>query len=231
MKKLLVMLSLVAVASTAMAGFTPVNPHGGFFEPGITGVMDYLYGAGFYERVEDPIDNFWSYGLGGTGVAKFEAKFSAIGKATFGYFEGTDSKEFNPLFSVKGFGYANPKRPITEVFDVEATKDPFRFGVFFGSGRVGNLYSSDAEQNFFDLDHMVTFQILDKDREGTGTYVLAWEDACFLGDHDYQDLVVQVSGVNPGLAPSPVLVPAPAAMALGSLGLCFVGWLRRSRVL
>jgi hypothetical protein len=46
-------------------------------------------------------------------------------------------------------------------------------------------------------------------------------------------LVIQVNGVSPGIknSPSPVLVPAPAAMALGSLGLGFVGWLRRSRIL
>jgi hypothetical protein len=228
MKKLIVLLSLVAVASTAMAGVTPVNPFGGLFEPGITGVMNHLYGEGNFTRIDDSKDNLWSY-VAATGSAQFEAKFSAIGKATFGYFEGTDSAAFNPLFSVKGFGYANPKKPITEDFNIAKTGDPFRFGVFFGSGRVGNLYSSDADQNFFDLDHMVTFKITSGANEGA--YVLAWEDARFLGDHDYQDLVVQVNGVNPGQAPSPVVVPAPAAMALGSLGLGFVGWLRRSRVL
>jgi hypothetical protein len=230
MKKVLVLLSLVAVASTAMAGFTPINPQVRPNEPGIRGILNELYDGATYKRVDDAFDNLWSYGPDGTGVAEFEAKFSAVGKATFGFFSGAQSAIFNPLFSVKGFGYANPDNPISADLKPSATKDPFRFGVYFGSGRVGNLYSSEEEQNFFDLDHMVTFQITSGDH--AGAYVLAWEDARFLGDHDYQDLVVQVSGVKTFNAPpSPVLVPAPAAMALGSLGLGFVGWLRRSRVL
>ncbi len=229
MKKVIVLLSLVAIASTAMAGFTPVNPQSKPFEPGIRGVMNRLYGEGNFARVDDATDNLWSY-VDGMGSAQFEAKFSAVGKATFGYFEGEDSSQFNSLFSVRGFGYANPNKPITADLDPAETSTPFRFGVFFGSGRVGNMYSSDAEQNFFDLDHMVTFQI--KNGVNAGAYVLAWEDARFLGDHDYQDLVVQVNGVFAGkTGPTVPLVPAPAAMALGSLGLGFVGWLRRSRVL
>jgi hypothetical protein len=227
MKKLLVVLSLVAVASTAMAGFTPVNPQNRPFEPGIRAIMNRLYGENNFTRVDDGYDNLWSYASLENGSAQFEAKFSAVGKATFGYFAGANSAKFNPLFSVRGFGFANPNRPVTAVLDPDKTNDPFRFGVFFGSGRVGNLYSSDAEQNFFDLDHMVTFQI-----KSTGAYVLAWEDARRLGDHDYQDLVVQVNGVATSKnSPSVPLVPAPAAMALGSLGLGFVGWLRRSRIL
>jgi hypothetical protein len=230
MKKMLVLLSLVAVASSAMAGFTPVNPQNHPGEPGIRGVLNKLYGEGNFARVDDGYDDLWSYASLENGSAQFEAKFSAVGKATFGYFRGADSAKFNPLFSVTGYGFANPNKPVTAVLDPAKTHDPFRFGAFFGSPLVGKLYSSDADQNFFDLDHMVTFQVTGGDHKGA--YVLAWEDARFLGDHDYQDLVLQVNGVttskNP---PSVVVVPAPAAMALGSLGLGFVGWLRRSRVL
>lgn len=228
MKKALI-LALVAVASTAMAGITPINPYGGLFEPGIYSVMNHLYGVGNYTRIDDSIDNLWSYAAA-EGSAQFEAKFSAVGKATFGYFEGTDSTQFNALFSVGGYGYADQTNSVTADLNPAETSTPFRFGVYFGSGRVGNLYSSDAEQNFFDLDHMVTFQI--KNGLNEGAYVLAWEDARILGDHDYQDLIVQVSGVFAGkTGPAIPLVPAPAAMALGSLGLGCIGWLRRTRIL
>jgi hypothetical protein len=232
MKKLLVVLSLVAVASTAMAGVTTqINPPSRPGEPGIRKIMNELYDGATYQRVGDAFDTLWSYNnLDGLGSAQFEAKFSAVGKATFGYFKGADSAKFNPLFSVRGYGYADQSNPVTADLTVDKTKDPFRFGVFFGSGRVGKLYSSDQEQNFFDLDHMVTFQITSGDH--AGAYVLAWEDARLLGDHDYQDLVVQVNGVKTFNSPPSVpLVPAPAAMVLGSLGMGLVGWLRRNRIL
>ena len=41
MKKILVVLSLVAMASTAMAGMTPVNQHNSFFEPGLNRIMNH----------------------------------------------------------------------------------------------------------------------------------------------------------------------------------------------
>jgi hypothetical protein len=232
MKKSLVLLALVAMASTVMAGVTTqINPPSRPGEPGIRGIMNKLYGEGNFARVDDGYDNLWSYASLENGSAQFEAKFSAVGRATFGFFGGTNSARFNPLFSVTNNGFANPNNAKKAVLDPDKTHDPFRFGAFFGSGRVGKLYSSEEEQNFFDLDHMVTFKITSGDH--AGAYVLAWEDARLLGDRDYQDLVVQVNGVKTFNAPPSAMptVPAPAAMALGSLGLGFVGWLRRSRIL
>lgn len=227
MKRAVVLCSLLAVASSALADFTPIHSQNRLFEPGIQRIMNHLYGQGNYVRVDDATDDLWYYAAE-TGSAQFEAKFSAIGKATFGFFSGTDSMKFNSLFSVKGFGYANPDRPITAVLDPAETKVPFRFGAFFGFGRVGNLYSSDADQNFMDLDHMITFQITGGDNKGA--YVLAWEDSRCLGDRDYQDLVVQVNGVaGKDFNPPYPIVPAPAAVVLGSLGMGLVGWVRRSR--
>ncbi len=55
-----------------------------------------------------------------------------------------------------------------------------------------------------------------------GDYVLAWEDLEHLGDRDYNDLVVRVSGVS--------VVPVPAAVWLfgsGLLGLAAVARRRR----
>lgn len=55
------------------------------------------------------------------------------------------------------------------------------------------------------------------DGEFAGDYVIAWEDMKRLGDHDYNDLVIRVSGVS--------AVPVPSALWLfgsGILGLVAV---------
>ena len=60
------------------------------------------------------------------------------------------------------------------------------------------------------------------DGEYAGDYVLAWEDLKFLGDRDYNDLVVRVSGV--------AVVPVPAAVWLFISGLLSLIVVSRRRV-
>ncbi len=237
MKNGMIVLFVVAFAVSAQAGMTTVNPtpwRGPVFrefnlETGNNSVLNQLYGADNYYRIDDSLDGLWSYFDSDSGTAVFEAKFSSIGKATFGFFTGKDSTVFNPLFTVNGFGFANPGNPISASFTFDQTSDPFRFGTLFGSSRMGNLYSSVSDDNFRDLDHMVTYALLDSNREVCG-YALAWEDMRCLGDRDYQDLVIQVNGVIPAHR-SPVVVPVPGAMVLGSLGIVLIGWMRRTRTL
>ena len=62
------------------------------------------------------------------------------------------------------------------------------------------------------------------DGEFAGDYILAWEDLRFLGDRDYNDLVVRVSGV------SHMAVPVPAAVWLFGSGLLGLLTIARRRV-
>jgi hypothetical protein len=62
------------------------------------------------------------------------------------------------------------------------------------------------------------------DGEYAGDYVLAWEDLVLLGDRDYNDLVVRVSGVSPHVVP----VPA-AAWLFGSGLIALAAFVRRRR--
>jgi hypothetical protein len=56
---------------------------------------------------------------------------------------------------------------------------------------------------------MVTFLITGG--ASKGNYVIAWEDFNNLGDKDYNDFVIEVSGVKP--------VPEPATMLISALTL------------
>jgi hypothetical protein len=73
------------------------------------------------------------------------------------------------------------------------------------------------------MDHMVSWLVTDG--QYAGDYVLAWEDLKLLGDRDYNDLVVRVSGVSNMPA-----VPVPAAAWLFVSGLLALVSVSRRRV-
>jgi hypothetical protein len=107
------------------------------------------------------------------------------------------------------------------------------FDTGFGSG----TWSSDPSLNGGDGDHMITYRVTGSDafgnliNGGLGAYVLCFEDLPFaFSDHDYNDLVVEVSQVQSGGIP---LVPVPAAAWTGLMtlaGLAGIAAARRRKV-
>ena len=177
------------------------SPH----EPDLASILDSEFGPGNLQRIDDDMDQYWT-GAGeitATAVAKY-AGYSQH----FGFINESD--DFTSLLYVP---YMDAQ---SNSFNVAESGSPFRFGL---DPSGSPLFSSDASDNVFcdkvfcspELDHMVSWLITGG--EFAGDYILAWEDLKFLGDRDYNDLVVRLSGV------SPQVVPVPAAAWLFGSGL------------
>lgn len=177
------------------------------YEPNLLGnggILDNVFGLENLQRIDDDRDQYWS-------VSGEEVVVTAVAKYA-GYRQS--------------FGFINANNAYTELlyvpymdeqsnsFTIEDSGSPFRFGL---DPSGSPLFSSDPSDNVYcgwfsctrPRDHMVSWLLTDG--VYAGDYVIAWEDLKSLGDRDYNDLVVRVSGVS--------LVPVPAAVWLFASGL------------
>lgn len=175
-------------------------PSGELSLTGRDGVLAHLYGNHNLSRIDDRQDQIWmSAGEPVTVTAR--ARFASFSFG-FGY---RDRTGFYSLFepyghrlTVSGLGVATP----------------FSHFSWTLSPSGAPQWSSLTTENIDLQDHMVTFFIAGGNR--AGGYVLAWEDLPFLGDRDYNDLVLEVQGVHPATIPE----PATLVLLISGLILC-----------
>lgn len=224
----------LAIIGTAKADFSPVHDSGepnhfdifeGIYSPGTAwttfgsrtdgegDVVDLTNGTLTAIRVDD-------YGIGGNlnlssgnpGDAD-DARWSgglidSVARARFaGYqqefgvgFVGPETMTVLNLFNVSGSGLA-----VTGSGSLSFSEPAEWVWVRDGDG---DQYISDAFFNGDDADHMVTYQVRGFE-DGLTHWMLFWEDLPNLGDVDYNDLVVEVTGPS---------VPEPSSIGLMGLG-------------
>ena len=152
-------------------------------ETPLTTILNGLYGAGTYVRVSDASDNIWWQIVSSAG-ATVEAKYAGNGNDLW---TATTGGALDNLV-VKGV--------VGATGTIAPSVNPFLFAdvTSQGSSSGGSHFVSDAGLNIKGEDHMVTFKL----NNVPNTYVIAWEDLQYSGsDKDFNDLVVEVSGVKP----------------------------------
>ena len=231
---------LFLIAGPASASIiTTINPASGsetsLAEPG--GILDILYGLSNLTRVSDgdseTTDQYWGFsGPDGEGTARIRAKFAGFNHR-FGHLSGATGSDFHSLIDTSNLSsgiYGQKKHgdnPPPQSFTQAQTGEVFRLGLDLVS-KPGWLWSSVPKENTTmpggatgdGIDHMVTWMITGSSKKYKnnviGNYVVSWEDLSADGqigsyDGDYNDVVVELSGVQPGSSPP---VPEPVTCVL-----------------
>jgi len=175
----------------------PTHPdpgaHGGS-EHGFDDLLDRLYGAGNYNRIDDSLDQIW---LDMDGFIEVQAIYAAD-YHWLGY--SLSETTGSPIIWLDdGFGGYLDTVGENALFNVEPDTDAFIWVLGDGTTYYSvELFNSDSR------DHMVTFSI----PTFQDTYLICWDNGG--NDEDFQDMVFEVRNV--------AAVPEPATICLFGLG-------------
>ncbi|MGB5275561.1 MAG: DUF4114 domain-containing protein [Gammaproteobacteria bacterium] len=199
---------LSGVHSFAQASTTPImsSPN----EPdllGAGGILDSNFGLGNLQYIDGDFDQMW--------VASSSVDIAVIAKHAgfthnIGHIDASD-KYTSLLSSITSSSGQSAS------FDKGNSGSPFRFGLEVSGGPLYSSFMNDNPDT--GEDHMVSWRITGG--QYAGDFVMAWEDLPNLGDRDYNDLVLRVSGVT--------AVPVPATVWLFISGLIGVAAIARRK--
>jgi hypothetical protein len=178
-------------------------------------VIETLYGEQNVRRIDDDRDDFFVF-------TKEVATFTLVARfsqETFGL-SGADTSGagYYPIMYIShglmGYNFFAPWE-----FYMERDDFPPEFQLHYDGPRVRLSSDSDALRPIFlpmtnnaGRDHMVTFQVIGNEgrpNNPIGSYVLAWDDGMSrFGDRDFQDTVIQVTGIAPSVPEPPTAVTA-----------------------
>ena len=192
---------------------------------GGTGIMEWIYGAGNFTRVDDAADIFWTEAVGRNGVI-FDAVYAGSHQSLYlTRPDGTGATTAPGLAWSMSNTVNPPVRGASFISLPDIPSDPFLFADI-----TPEFWSSSRSFNSDRRDHMVTFLVtgylntpgVPSTPDGITaltqpTYVIAFEDMEY-GDYDYNDLVVEIHGVSLGVS-----VPEGGS-ALGLIAGSLVGW-------
>ena len=206
---------VLGLASSSYAALTPISYPTYYNERwldvnkpnGQLSVLEYLFGANNWTRVDDATDSLWS--AGSEANVRAVAKYAAYSQNIWA---GSEN-----LFSVTSGNFASLTTGTTAAINQAGE---FRFLDKSGGIDWSSIFGDNPDFR----DHMVTFRITNHGgvNYSVGDYIIAWEDRGNGGDYDYNDMVFRLHNVSPA-------TPEPATMSLLGLGLLGLAGLKKKK--